>query len=147
MDHDIKEPDIPEILKSVGLRVTPQRDAILRHIIDRKGHMSADQIYRFMQGSLPNLSVSTVYNTLKSLSDAGLIREIKFGDGASLFDANREPHHHMVCTVCKELFDFYLLATPDLTQIAQQVHFHIEEYHIQVKGICDACQRRMIDVK
>ncbi len=145
MDHDIK-PNIPELLKRVGLRVTPQRDAILRHIIDRKGHMSADQIYRSMQGTLPNLSVSTVYNTLKSLSDAGLIREIKFGDGASLFDANREPHHHMVCTVCGELFDFYLKATPDLTHIAQQARFHIDECHIEVKGICDACQHREVDL-
>ncbi|CAM3888086.1 Fur family transcriptional regulator [Alicyclobacillus pomorum] len=141
MDPKTDEINVPDILKGAGLRVTPQRDAILRHILTNRGHMSADEIYRAMQHILPNLSVSTVYNTLKCLSDVGLIREIKFGDAASLFDANTSPHHHMVCNKCGKLIDFYLPSTPNVTHIAEQEKFHIEEMHIAVRGICNDCAK------
>lgn len=131
--------NVPQILKNVGLRVTPQRDAILSHILKNRGHMTADDIYRSIQNVLPNLSVSTVYNTLKSFSEAGLIREIQFADAASLFDANVAPHHHMVCKSCGKLIDFYLPSTPNLTHIAKEANFQIEEMHIEVSGICSEC--------
>ena len=139
MDNYDMKPNVPDFLKRAGLRVTPQRDAILRQILGLHSHLSADDIYRSMQHTLPNLSVSTVYNTLKSFSEVGLIREIKFGDGASLFDANMTLHHHMICKRCGTLIDFYLPSTPDLTQIAKEAQFHIDECHIEVTGICEAC--------
>ncbi|WAH38319.1 Fur family transcriptional regulator [Alicyclobacillus dauci] len=136
---NVHELNVPEILKSAGLRVTPQRDAILRHIFACRGHMTADEIYRSMQSILPNLSVSTVYNTLKNLSEAGIIREIKFGDGASLFDANTSPHHHFVCKSCGKLIDFFLPSTPNLAHIAEEEKFQIEDMHIEVTGLCNDC--------
>lgn len=137
MEH---QTNVPDLLKQSGMRVTPQRDAILRFILTRQGHLSADEIYRAMHDSLPNLSISTVYNTLKSLTDVGLIREIKFGDAASLFDANTSPHHHMVCKKCGKLIDFSLPTHPNLSDIAEQAKFHIEDYHIEIQGICADCK-------
>lgn len=136
------ELNVPQVLKDAGLRVTPQRDAILRYLFTHHGHPTADEIYRGIRNLLPNLSVSTVYNTLKSLCEAGLIREIQFGDAASLFDANTFPHHHLVCKSCGKLIDFNLPRTPDLAHIAEELKFQIEEMHIEVKGICDECAKK-----
>jgi Fur family peroxide stress response transcriptional regulator len=141
MNSQIEQNRIPETLKQAGLRVTPQRVAILQHVFsDSHKHQSADEIYRAMRNALPNLSISTVYNTLKTLSDAGLIRELKFGDGASLFDANMTPHHHMICDRCGTMIDFYLSSTPDLTHLAAASKFQVEQYHIELRGICENCQ-------
>lgn len=129
--------NIPKLLQNVGLRVTPQRDIILRLIVTKKGHMSADDIYQLVHDSFPNLSLATVYNTLKSFSEAGLIREINLGNSPSLFDENVSPHHHMVCRKCGKLIDFCL--SPNFTSIAEQAHFEIEDCHIEIKGICSDC--------
>ena len=134
------ENEVVTMLKAVGLRVTPQRDAILRHILVYRGHSSADDIYRSIHERWPNISVSTVYNTLKSFSEAGLVKEIKFGDGASLFDANTYPHHHMLCVQCGQLTDFYLPEMPDLTSVAKELCFQIDECQLEVRGVCAKCQ-------
>ena len=100
--------DVVQLLKDAGLRVTPQREAILQFLLDYDGHATVDDIYTSLQTRFPSMSVSTVYNTVKQFSQVGLVKEIVVGDGASRFDVNVEPHHHLVCTRCGALFDFYL---------------------------------------
>jgi Fur family peroxide stress response transcriptional regulator len=86
------------------------------------------------------MSVATVYKTLRSLTDAGLIREIRNGDGASLFDGNTDPHHHMVCRKCGKRIDFYVPETfLNLDDAASDARFRLEEVHIELTGLCDEC--------
>lgn len=132
--------DVPHLLKTAGLRVTPQRDAILSFLIQHEGHASVDEIFQAIHTTYPNLSVSTVYNTMKHFSEVGLVREITFGDAASRFDWNTTPHHHLVCVKCGKLHDFYLPVTLDFSSIASQAHFEVQEYHLELKGICKDCQ-------
>jgi Fur family transcriptional regulator, peroxide stress response regulator len=132
--------NIPRLLKEVGLRVTPQREAILNFLINYDGHATADEIYQAIHSTFPNLSVSTVYNTVKHFGELGLVKEITFGDAASRFDANVEPHHHLVCKKCGCLIDFYLPQLPKFDLPPAAAGFKVEDYHLEIKGICRSCR-------
>ncbi|MCL6443886.1 MAG: transcriptional repressor [Alicyclobacillus sp.] len=132
--------DIPKLLRDAGLRVTPQREAILNFLIQYNGHATADEIYQSIHSTFPSLSVSTVYNTMKHFAEIGLVKEITFGDNASRFDINVKPHHHLVCRKCGTLIDFYLTELPVFTLPPEASGFEIEDYHVEVKGICASCR-------
>lgn len=96
---------IEERLRVAGLRLTPQRYAILEHLMGSPDHPTADQIGASVNSRFPRASRATVYNTLRSLCDAGLVREVYLEAPAARYDANREPHHHFVCDRCGRLAD------------------------------------------
>ncbi|QQE78680.1 Fur family transcriptional regulator [Alicyclobacillus sp. SO9] len=141
LDNTAEKPDVSGLLKDAGLRITPQRSAILELMQSLAGeHFSAQQVYESIHTTHPSMSVATVYKTLRSLTEAGLIREIRNGDGASLFDGNTEPHHHMVCRKCGKRIDFYVPANVlNLDDAASHARFRLEEVHIELTGLCSDC--------
>ena len=72
-----------EKLKMTGVRMTPQRHAILAYLLQTDTHPTVDEIYRALEDRFPNMSVATVYNNLKVFLEAGLVRELAYGDGAN----------------------------------------------------------------
>ncbi|EPZ52565.1 Fur family transcriptional regulator [Alicyclobacillus acidoterrestris] len=132
--------NIPKLLKDVGLRVTPQREAILNFLIHYEGHATVDDIYQAVHPTFPGLSVSTIYNTMKHFGELGLVKEITFGDAASRFDVNVQPHHHLVCKHCGKLIDFYLPQPPNFALPPDASGFEVEDYHLEVKGTCRECR-------
>ena len=85
MNKEIKSPGTSRRVLCVGgLRVTNQRTLILEIIRQGKGHLDADEVYRRARKKQPNLSLSTVYRTLRMLKELGLVQEVHFG----------EDHHH-----------------------------------------------------
>ncbi len=81
-------------LKTMGVRMTPQRHAILSYLLDTIIHPTADEIYKALSPRFPSMSVATVYNNLKVFIEAGLVRELTYGDHSSRFDANLSDHYH-----------------------------------------------------
>jgi Fur family peroxide stress response transcriptional regulator len=129
-------------LKSRGYRLTPQRLAILRVIVERTDHPSVEQIYRQVREDFPTTSLATVYNTLECLKGLGEVLELPLG-GGSRYDGQRpEPHPHIVCTVCGRIEDLNI----DLgrtTQAVAQERGYTEVYHrLEFYGICPRCQDR-----
>ena len=131
--------DPVELLKESGLRVTPQRIAILAYMNTHHTHATADEMYLALKQTSPSLSVATVYNTLRSFFEAGLIRELRFGDQASRFDLNMTPHHHLICEHCGTMVDVYLPAVP-VGEVAREHGFRVDSYHIEIRGLCQICQ-------
>jgi Fur family peroxide stress response transcriptional regulator len=130
-----------EILQQAGLRPTAQRAAILQFMIHEKRHWTADELFHQMRSSLPTLSLATVYNTLKAFVEAGVLKELTFGDAASRFDLNVSPHHHMVCDQCGRLQDIYLEAVPmNWIHEAEKDHqFYTRDVQIELHGLCQQC--------
>jgi Fur family transcriptional regulator, peroxide stress response regulator len=87
-------------LKTTGVRMTPQRHAILSFLMDVHIHPTVDEIYKSLESRFPHMSVATVYNNLKLFLEAGLVRELAYGDGASRFDADMHDHYHAICDQC-----------------------------------------------
>ena len=87
-------------VRSAGLKLTPQRLAIVRAIAADPSHPTAQEIFDRLQSSMPTMSFATVYNTLDALAHAGLCGSLSLSPGPSRFDPNMAPHHHAVCDGC-----------------------------------------------
>ncbi|WP_276357779.1 Fur family transcriptional regulator [Cohnella caldifontis] len=127
-------------LKSGGVRMTPQRYAILEYLMDSHVHPTADEIYRALSPQYPSLSVATVYNNLKLFVEAGLVRELTYGDDSSRFDADLSDHYHVICTNCGTMVDF---EHPPITAIeaeaAASTGFVVQGHRLEIYGLCPAC--------
>lgn len=91
-------------LRSRGLRITPQRVAIVRLFAEDPSHPTAQELFERLRPTFPTMSFATVYNTLDALAGAGLSRTLRLGNAAR-FDPNTEPHHHAVCDRCGAIVD------------------------------------------
>lgn len=87
------------------MRITPQRILILRYLLDNRSHPTAEDIYRAVCRTYPNISLATVYNTLNMLVELGEIRELPGTNASKRFDPNLHSHDHALCEVCGRLFD------------------------------------------
>jgi len=129
-----------EKLKATGVRMTPQRYAILSYLLETMSHPTADEIYRALADKFPSMSVATVYNNLKVFIEAGLVRELTYGDDSSRFDADMSDHYHAICNRCGKIADFEF---PPLTEIeeAAAVHtgFRVHGHRMEVYGLCGDC--------
>ena len=121
--------------------LTPQRQAVLRVIKESAEHPTANEIFEAARRELPSISFATVYNSLKFLKEAGLVREIHFGKGSSRYDSETARHDHAVCTGCGKLVDFDLAETPLLIRAAaRRSRFKPESIHLTLVGLCPGCQ-------
>ena len=132
--------DALDTLKSTGVRITPQRHAILEYLIDAMNHPTADDIYKALEGKFPNMSVATVYNNLRVFREAGLVKELTYGDAASRFDFVTNDHNHMICECCGKIVDFHYPALNEVEQFASHVTgFKVNYHRLEVYGTCQDC--------
>lgn len=121
--------------------LTPQRQAVLEAVRASDKHLSASEIFAAARERLPTISYATVYNSLRYLKEAGLLREIGFANNASLYDRETERHDHAICTGCGKLVDFDLPATVDLMRAAaRRSGFKPESVHLTLHGLCPECR-------
>src|SRR5690625_6047840 len=92
-----------DTLKKSGVRITPQRHAVLEYLLTSMSHPTADDIYKALEGKFPNMSVATVYKNLRILREIGLVRELTYGDDSSRFDSNMKDHYHIICDNCGKI--------------------------------------------
>lgn len=99
-DEDARVASMLECVRASGLKMTPQRIAIVRELAADPTHPTAQELFERLRGALPTMSFATVYNTLDALAAAGLCASLSLAPGAARFDANMIPHHHAVCDRC-----------------------------------------------
>jgi len=130
-----------EKYKKIGIKLTPQRLAILDFLDGNKDHPSAEEIYREVSKRFPTMSFATVYNTLETLAERGNILELTIDPHKKRFDPNTELHHHLICTKCKRIEDVhthYDLSVPGVYKKG----FEVTGNHVEFYGICPACSYR-----
>ena len=131
--------NIVHTLKSKGLRVTPQRFAVYANLLARYDHPTADQIVQALNQDAPTSSQATVYSSLQTLRDAGLIREVLLEEGVCRYDANVAPHHHFRCKCCGEIEDIAWEHFFGLDLQKLRPGLKVEGYEVTVYGVCDRC--------
>ena len=128
---------------SVGSKpanLTRQREVVLRVINESEHHPTAADVFEQAKRRLPTISFATVYNSLHYLRDAGVIREITFGNAASRYDSKMHRHDHALCTSCGKLMDFDLTETVELMQAAvRRTRFKPETIYLTLLGLCPEC--------
>ncbi len=121
--------------------LTPQREAVLRVIRATENHLTASEIFAAARQLRPGISYATVYNSLRFLKDAGLIREVHFGNGSSRYDRETGRHDHAMCTRCGRLVDFDLDLSIELMRAAaRRSGFKAETVHLTLHGLCPDCR-------
>ena len=137
-----------EQLRENHVRVTPQRKTILNYLISHHTHPSVEMIYEDLKGSVDNISMATVYNTLKLFVDYNLVIELKNGDGSTHYDYFGHPHYHVICDNCGQITDVF---DPHFTEInkdlaamtREKTGYLVTGNSIVVDGICPNCQRKL----
>src|SRR5947209_5325588 len=94
-----------EALRNAGVKLTPQRRAIVQLFAGDPTHPTAQEIFDRLAETFPGMSFATVYNTLAKLRASGLCREIGVASGPARFDPNTTRHHHTVCDRCGAVRD------------------------------------------
>lgn len=122
------------MLVSRGVKPTPQRVVITDYIMNTDCHPTADQILEAVAEALPvSLSRATVYNTLKTLVDAGVIIEVLTEPGRVRYDANTDEHHHFVDVRTGKIIDIPAELVPELARKLGD-KFKVHNYHVTFYG-------------
>jgi Fur family peroxide stress response transcriptional regulator len=129
-------------LKEQGLRLTPQRLAILRILASSANHPSIDMIYEQVRAQFPTTSLATVYKTVTLLKELGEVLELGFPEGGNRYDGNKPyPHPHVVCMKCGKITDPELAPLESLLKAAaRQTGFRIMNHRLDFFGLCPQCQ-------
>ncbi len=128
---------LAEALSAKGLRPTPQRLAVYDYLLRHPTHPTVDTIYTALLTQYPTFSRTTIYNSVKALCRAGLIRLVGIDPEEQRFDGNPADHGHFQCSQCGRILDFSLpdgflrdLCPSDCEIQLQDVFFH---------GLCPIC--------
>lgn len=135
MKCDIHKKSAPK-----GLKMTPQRMAVLEYLAGNTCHPSADEVYRAVSARYPSMSFATVYNTLETLRKMGGLQELSIDPLRKRFDPNPMAHNHLICTRCKKIVDVHIDYKVELPQEAVG-EFEITGNHIEFYGICPECKK------
>ncbi len=127
-----------EILQQHGVRPTPQRLAVYEYLDTHRTHPAADAIYEALLPTYPSFSRTTIYNTLKVLMQAGLIRVVTIDPNEQHFDGNPADHGHCRCESCGKLMDFSIPAD----RIADLIPdgFSVSRRDVFFTGQCQECR-------
>lgn len=131
-----------DLLHEHGLKATPQRVAILRHLRSDDGHPTAEEIHRDLTHEHPTISLSTVYTTLERLTQSDLAAAIPCWDGTLRYDARTTPHLNLVCQTCAAIQN---AENPRLQTVLDRIDEEtmrtIPRGPITIPTLCQGCQR------
>ncbi len=132
---------VETMAQSRGLKMTPQRRAIIDYMQSAYHHPTAEEVLQAVNRKFPMTSRATVYNTLNWLKLEGLIREV-FEAGSVRFDPNTEHHHHFVCRVCGGVEDVTcdLIGTVKICSLPERQK--VEFFEVTLRGLCADCQKK-----
>ncbi len=123
------------------MRMTSQREIILKELQDSHQHLTADELYERVKKFMPRISLATVYRNLETLSEAGIIGKLEISGRQKRFDADVHPHDHIFCLQCQRVdnieFDRNLV---NPAAVASDKGYRITGYRVEFKGICSSCR-------
>jgi Fe2+ or Zn2+ uptake regulation protein len=133
--------EVLQKLRQRGLKITPQRRAIVERLGVDHGHPDADDVYRQVAAAMPDVSRTTIYNTLRELVDLGELIPVEDpGQAGARYDTNPERHHHLLCFGCRRLVDidreFGGLVLPP----GARAGYRIVSSQVTFYGYCPKCQ-------
>lgn len=133
-------------VRASGLRVTKQRLAVL-DALQHTPHATADQVLGLVRRSLPEITVQSVYIVLRSLTEAGLLRQLDLANSPARFETRvADNHHHAVCTGCGRIEDVACAIGHAPCLAPAEMHgmtIHVAD--VVYQGLCADCADRDAD--
>jgi len=130
--------DFVKILNEHDIAPSIQRIKILEYLHNYKTHPTADMIYQELVKEIPTLSKTTVYNTLKTFTENGILVSLALFDNELRYDFDTDHHVHFKCDVCGKIYDLNSCCDNYKDELVEG--HKITEHHITLKGICKDCR-------
>jgi Fur family peroxide stress response transcriptional regulator len=127
--------------REIGLKLTPQRLAVLQYLDGNTSHPSAEDIFDEAKKKFPTMSFATVYNILEALKNRGYVQELIIDPKRKRYDPDTSTHHHLICQSCSKIRDVHKvfdLTLPDDLKNS----FDIKKKHVEFYGICPECKKK-----
>ncbi|MDR0939607.1 MAG: transcriptional repressor [Mediterranea sp.] len=122
-----------------GIKPSMQRLAVMEYLMTHRTHPSADEIYTSLSPTMPTLSRTTVYNTLRLFAEQGAVLMLTIDEKNANFDADTSMHSHFRCTRCGRIYDIRIPRTASDVELPDLRGHHVEEIHYYYKGQCKEC--------
>ncbi len=136
--------DVMELLRQRGLRMTPQRRAIVAEIMRTQGHISPATLARNVQEEMPGVNASTIYRTLALLEEAGVLAHAHLEGGAEYHRTEEAGHVHLSCRRCGVEDDLSLEEAVALQELIERHRgFRPDLTHFAISGLCADCRRAL----
>ncbi|MCR5607313.1 MAG: transcriptional repressor [Treponema sp.] len=143
----MEQQDYVKLISNCGIRPSVQRLAIYEYLANSIEHPSVDMVFASLSPSYPTLSRTTVYNTIHTFVEKGIVREVYVKDGESRYDANLSPHLHFICSKCGKIIDIFDAedGINDIQDICSKSvmkknpGYKIEKVQVNILGLCSDC--------
>jgi len=128
---------ILERCEARGLRLTEQRRVIARVLQESDDHPDVEELYARASAQDPNISIATVYRTVKLLEEAGILEKVEFGDGRARYeDADRDHHDHLIDLTTGAVIEF---VDPEIEalqeKIAEKLGYRLKGHRMELYGV------------
>ncbi len=135
----VSESQMLEMLRQSEIRPSIHRLAVLDYVANRQTHPTAEEVYKAILADFPNVSKTTVYNSLHAMAEAHILRELEIESGSTRYDlALQAPHSHFRCTSCGRIFDMNL---PSGLDNMVSPGFKVEATDLFFAGLCPRCAK------
>lgn len=130
------------VCKSKGLKMTHQRTAIFKALLKHPNHPTIEDVFDQVRKQLKTISLDTVYRTISTFEEYGLIKRVHHIDNATRLDINVSNHHHLICSGCNTIEDFNW-PNFDRMKLPKSVsHWEqMEVKHVVISGLCSSCRK------
>jgi Fe2+ or Zn2+ uptake regulation protein len=132
--------ELCDVLRDKGFKITPQRRLIFETLQDNVDHPTVEDIYRRVQEAMPDISLATVYHTLRELVEMGEVIELDLGEGKSRYDPWTDQHSHLVCLACRRLLDITRDFDGLQLSMGDTSGYQIVRCEVVFYGYCPDCQ-------
>lgn len=128
-----------QFIRDSPMRVTAPRISILRLLSRKHGPFTADEVHEYVREY--GCDLVTVYRTLTTFEELGLVRRCDFGDGAYRYEINdpEHHHHHLVCRKCRKVESLDLCVIGPLEDLASEMGYSNLTHALEIFGICPVC--------
>ena len=129
-------------LHAQGLRMTPQRMAILHALRHSGGHLSPTEVYNLARKEFPSLTEPTVYRTLEYLAEKKIVLAAHVGNGKMVYElTENNNHHHLICRSCGRTVEVEHAPLKVLyRQLESSTGYKLDSSHVTFFGLCPDCQ-------
>jgi len=136
-------------LRAQGQRVTPARRAVVQVLAGTDAHLRADDVCALVEPVLPGVHRATVYRTLESLAELGVVTHVHSGRGAAVHHLAARPadaHLHSSCRLCGRVDDVAADLLDEVRRrLAREAGFQLDARHVALSGVCRNCRRREVE--
>lgn len=138
---------VKEKLKETGFKITPQRRAIIEILLQNSSkHLSSEQIYDLVKVNCPEIGIATVYRTMQTLDEVGVISKLSLDDGCIRYEIdldgdNSHKHHHLICKNCLAIIEVKEDLLDEIEKRIESFYkFEIIDHDVKFYGICEECR-------